>query len=415
MIDPRFARRHVEDAAAEERVRRLGLRGGAAEQPRQRGPDGDRTEAERGVAQELRRSMRRSVGARARAVAGGSIMATPQPTCSFHTLAMRPPCTAGFGSPIGPPASRIAATHASRSGVEKAMPHRAGGRPGRDDLDERPRRRVKNAISGPDGPRGNARRLGGSPSTARQRVDRRVELGDRIDDVVDAVDEVRMHARLARRVARRACRPPRAAASPCSRRNPTRPRLRMHARHVRRRTSRSRQTGRTRATPTSRARRDAEPCEDGHRVRIGARCPRHVGRIRWRSVPYRPEDITTDWLSEATGSTVSCFEIEQIGIGVGLLGRLYRITLSGNERRRRAGERDREVPDAGRRRPHERRRAAALLREGGRVLPRHRAARRRSRRRRCSRPSSTRPAATSSCSSRTSATDACATRSPAVR
>jgi hypothetical protein len=47
-------------------------------------------------------------------------------------------------------------------------------------------------------------------------------------------------------------------------------------------------------------------------------------------VPYRPEDITTDWLSEATGSSVSSFDIEQIGIGVGLLGRLYRITLTGD-------------------------------------------------------------------------------------
>ena len=48
------------------------------------------------------------------------------------------------------------------------------------------------------------------------------------------------------------------------------------------------------------------------------------------NVPYRPEDITTDWLSEATGSKVASFELEQIGIGVGLLGRLYRIRLSGD-------------------------------------------------------------------------------------
>ena len=48
------------------------------------------------------------------------------------------------------------------------------------------------------------------------------------------------------------------------------------------------------------------------------------------SVPFRPEDITSEWLSEVTGTKVSSFDIEQIGIGVGLLGRLYRITLTGN-------------------------------------------------------------------------------------
>lgn len=48
------------------------------------------------------------------------------------------------------------------------------------------------------------------------------------------------------------------------------------------------------------------------------------------TVPFRPEDITTEWLSEAVGAKVTGFESEQIGIGVGLLGRLYRLTLQGD-------------------------------------------------------------------------------------
>jgi hypothetical protein len=44
--------------------------------------------------------------------------------------------------------------------------------------------------------------------------------------------------------------------------------------------------------------------------------------------PSQPEDLSTDFLTEAVGSNVASFEIEQIGIGVGLLGRLYRLKLS---------------------------------------------------------------------------------------
>lgn len=47
------------------------------------------------------------------------------------------------------------------------------------------------------------------------------------------------------------------------------------------------------------------------------------------SFPRGPEGITTDWLSDAVGGTVTGFSTEQIGIGVGLLGRLYRLTLEG--------------------------------------------------------------------------------------
>jgi aminoglycoside phosphotransferase (APT) family kinase protein len=46
--------------------------------------------------------------------------------------------------------------------------------------------------------------------------------------------------------------------------------------------------------------------------------------------PRVPEDLATDWLSDRVGGTISSFEVEQIGIGVGILGRLYRLTLSGD-------------------------------------------------------------------------------------
>jgi hypothetical protein len=40
------------------------------------------------------------------------------------------------------------------------------------------------------------------------------------------------------------------------------------------------------------------------------------------TVPMEPSAITAAWLSEALGTTVRRFEIEQIGVGVGLMGRL---------------------------------------------------------------------------------------------
>jgi aminoglycoside/choline kinase family phosphotransferase len=46
------------------------------------------------------------------------------------------------------------------------------------------------------------------------------------------------------------------------------------------------------------------------------------------SVPYTPEAVTSDWLSESTGKDVKDFSLEQIGIGVGILGRLYRVTMN---------------------------------------------------------------------------------------
>lgn len=45
--------------------------------------------------------------------------------------------------------------------------------------------------------------------------------------------------------------------------------------------------------------------------------------------PRAPEDVSTDWLSGIVGAPVGSFDMEQIAIGVGLLGRLYRLTLTG--------------------------------------------------------------------------------------
>ena len=47
--------------------------------------------------------------------------------------------------------------------------------------------------------------------------------------------------------------------------------------------------------------------------------------------PHQPEDITAQWLSDKIGAPVASFDMEQIGVGVGLLGRLYRITLDSGQ------------------------------------------------------------------------------------
>lgn len=47
------------------------------------------------------------------------------------------------------------------------------------------------------------------------------------------------------------------------------------------------------------------------------------------SFPHGPEEVTTEWLRASLGTDVRSFELEQIGIGVGLLGRLYRVTADG--------------------------------------------------------------------------------------
>ncbi|HUR77957.1 MAG TPA: phosphotransferase [Acidimicrobiales bacterium] len=46
--------------------------------------------------------------------------------------------------------------------------------------------------------------------------------------------------------------------------------------------------------------------------------------------PRHPEEITAGWLAEKLGAPVSDFTLEQIGVGVGLLGRLYRVSLTGH-------------------------------------------------------------------------------------
>lgn len=45
--------------------------------------------------------------------------------------------------------------------------------------------------------------------------------------------------------------------------------------------------------------------------------------------PVDPSQLSAEWLGEAVGGKVSSFDTEQIGIGVGLLGRLYRVSLQG--------------------------------------------------------------------------------------
>ncbi|HVT77958.1 MAG TPA: hypothetical protein VHD87_13070, partial [Acidimicrobiales bacterium] len=46
--------------------------------------------------------------------------------------------------------------------------------------------------------------------------------------------------------------------------------------------------------------------------------------------PHQPEEITAEWLAAQVGAPVSEFSLEQIGVGVGLLGRLYRVALTGD-------------------------------------------------------------------------------------
>lgn len=48
------------------------------------------------------------------------------------------------------------------------------------------------------------------------------------------------------------------------------------------------------------------------------------------SFPHQPEDLTAEWLAAQIGAPVADFSIEQIGVGVGLLGRLYRVSLTGD-------------------------------------------------------------------------------------
>jgi hypothetical protein len=45
--------------------------------------------------------------------------------------------------------------------------------------------------------------------------------------------------------------------------------------------------------------------------------------------PVDPLSVTAAWLSEVLGADVRDCRLEQIGIGIGLLGRLYRAHLEG--------------------------------------------------------------------------------------
>jgi hypothetical protein len=51
--------------------------------------------------------------------------------------------------------------------------------------------------------------------------------------------------------------------------------------------------------------------------------------MRMPTIPLDPLGITPDWLSEVLNSDVRVCKIEQIGIGYGLLGRLFRVHLDG--------------------------------------------------------------------------------------
>lgn len=46
-------------------------------------------------------------------------------------------------------------------------------------------------------------------------------------------------------------------------------------------------------------------------------------------IPVDPSSITADWLSQALRADVRTADIEQIAVGVGLLGRLFRVRLTG--------------------------------------------------------------------------------------
>src|SRR5438309_9443171 len=49
------------------------------------------------------------------------------------------------------------------------------------------------------------------------------------------------------------------------------------------------------------------------------------------TLPQGPEQITSEWLSSALGRDAEVTNVEQIGIGTGLLGRLCRATLGDGE------------------------------------------------------------------------------------
>ena len=45
--------------------------------------------------------------------------------------------------------------------------------------------------------------------------------------------------------------------------------------------------------------------------------------------PTDPHSVTAEWLSEVLNADVRNCRLEQIGIGVGILGRVYRVYLEG--------------------------------------------------------------------------------------
>ena len=66
--------------------------------------------------------------------------------------------------------------------------------------------------------------------------------------------------------------------------------------------------------------------------------------MRMPIIPLDPSSITAEWLSEVFEADVRACKVEQIAIGVGLLGRLFRVHLDGG--RRGAGDGGRQAADA---------------------------------------------------------------------
>lgn len=48
-------------------------------------------------------------------------------------------------------------------------------------------------------------------------------------------------------------------------------------------------------------------------------------------IPEKADDLTAKWFSDALGASVKTVELEPVGVGVGLLGELYRVHLTGDD------------------------------------------------------------------------------------
>ncbi|MEN3273931.1 MAG: hypothetical protein V7636_2692, partial [Actinomycetota bacterium] len=48
-------------------------------------------------------------------------------------------------------------------------------------------------------------------------------------------------------------------------------------------------------------------------------------------IPEKADDVTATWFSNALGASVTAIKLEPVGVGVGLLGELYRVHLTGED------------------------------------------------------------------------------------